>query len=177
MRAIIGIDPGYNGAIALISENGVLRRCIDTPMINADTYNEDEMALIICDAYITSDNLFGYIEDTLTPVYRTRDGKKGQNVKSVKMAALGLGIWRGIFSGLGIKYKIVHPKTWESIAFSGLPKKMSNKDKGKSRLVCEQVFPDLQIDVEGKFLDGRADAALIARYGWEKQNGQTLPSH
>lgn len=151
---ILGIDPGKKGAITLLNPDGTLKWCED---ISED---EDQTAVIIEDAASVKGQIFCYIEDTVTP--------KWQNIKALKTQNVNLGILRGMVRMAEIPYKMVHPKTWQSVIFKGLP---TAKDKSRSFFVCRNLFPDIKLCRSNRKTpeyDGRADSACIAYYGFYK---------
>jgi crossover junction endodeoxyribonuclease RuvC len=71
------------------------------------------------------------------------------------------GLVDGVLAGLGIPTTYVTPQSWKRAA--GL-----TSDKSAVRLRAAQLFPDMAKHFARVKDDGRAEAALIARYGVTK---------
>ncbi|KPL07307.1 hypothetical protein AMJ86_04745 [bacterium SM23_57] len=88
----------------------------------------------------------------------------GQGVTGMFRFGQNLGQWQGILAGLGYDYTMVTPQVWKKQA--GLIKAA----KGDSVELARTLWPD-STDFKYKTADeGRAEAALIARYGWLQLN-------
>ncbi len=74
---------------------------------------------------------------------------------------VGFGVWLGVLSTLGLSYTRVRPAIWKRALGLG-------KDKEASRLRVQQLFPGA--DLRRKKDHGRAEALLLAVYGWRIQH-------
>ena len=89
----------------------------------------------------------------------------GQGVTGMFRFGQNLGQWQGLLSGLQLPYTMVTPQAWKKQA--GLIK----SPKGASIILARQLWPENSEDFKYKTADeGRAEAALIARYGWMQLN-------
>lgn len=147
---IIGIDPGLTGAIAVLHEDGTVRTVADMPTIADGTakgamldYHELRpllSSLGAVHAYVEHQQVFPH------------DGKVG---------AFRLGrCYEGLLAALAMRevpYTAVRPLTWKD-AFG-----LRGKEKEAARALAQRWYPAVKL---GAKTAGRADALLIARYGW-----------
>ena len=152
--AIIGIDPGLTGALAVI--NGELAYILDTPSgkVNGKTaYFEAEMG----------DLLDGIVDANRSDFHvfiERQQAMKGQGVSSTFRTGYGYGLWRGLIAGLNLQLTEVSPASWKKAV--GLP---TGSDKNASRKRAQELFPQLTRDLARVKDHGRADALLIAEHG------------
>lgn len=160
---IIGIDPGLSGAIALIDINEappmVFRRCSvwDMPTVKGKTRGRDlnvEELLTIA--------MYHYDLDLIVmekPVL----ARPGEGRGSIGKFGYTTGLTEGIYRGFNheVEFILVSPQKWKG--HFGL----LGKDKNASRaLARERFFEDRDL-FKRKKDDGRAEAALMALYGFE----------
>jgi len=150
----IGIDPGLNGAIAVIDPDGKLH-LEDTPVLLPDPkkgkreYDEAGMRRCLASWFVI---------DEAKAVIEKQQAFPGQGVSSTFRTGMGYGIWRGLLAGLQIPYEIVGPRTWKK----EMLKDMDQSSKASSLLKAKQLFPTADITL--KKHDGRAEALLMAEY-------------
>ena len=160
---IIGIDPGLNGAVVVLCSNGTWKEWFDIPIIETKErkkkkrdFDSDEMAHLVRGLNATV-----YIEKQQT---RPKEGRS-----STYKTGRSMGLWEGILAALVLPHFFVTARTWQKVMYKGV----IGESKDRSLLACENLYPDLPIfGPRGGFKDGRADAALIARYGWLKERGK-----
>ncbi len=148
----IGIDPGLRGAIVLMDNDDVVA-VYDMPTRPKITKGKSE----VCPAslneileeikHISPVHLFAIVE--LVNGF-------GQGAASAFNFGEGFGILKACLECNHIAYTTVTPGKWQKKA--GL----IGKDKDYNRTLCKQLYPDLDL---GAKVAGRADAALIARFG------------
>lgn len=159
----IGIDPGLDGAVAVISEGihgnaqgKTQYNLYDIPVLNVKSgkknkrqYNIAEMVKII--------SLHKYQESVvaLEKVHSMPD----QGVASMFSMGEGLGIWKGIVTALELPITHVTPQAWKKVMMAGM-----GKEKDASRQRAIQLFPQLADQLNLKKHHGRADALLIAEF-------------
>lgn len=155
---VLGIDPGFGGAVACIFPDGYLANVIDTPTVQVKgktQYVEDEMRSIL-DVFRGSAPAIAVIEIV--------GAMPGQGVTSMFRFGMGWGLWRGMLKGLGIDYVGYRPQEWK--AHFGL-----TRDKGASRKLAAELWP-YKADMFARVKDhGRAEAALIAEFHRRKLYG------
>ena len=141
---ICGIDPGAKGAIALLYED--FQEVHDMPMLGKEV-NGSKVAALLTEfkpdhIFLEQINAFG--------MGRTSAFNFGR----------GYGILQGVFQTLKISYTLVTPQKWKKTY--GL-----SKEKDQSRLLATRLYPNLADQFVRVKDDGRAEALLIALYGWK----------
>jgi crossover junction endodeoxyribonuclease RuvC len=92
----------------------------------------------------------------------------GQGVTGMFRFGQNLGQWQGLLAGMGLDYTMVTPQAWKRQA--GL----IGADKVDSVVLARKFWPEHSDMFKYKTADeGRAEAALIARYGWMQQDGKS----
>ena len=151
----VGVDLGLNGAIALIQDGDVTlwdmpvfevrkgiktKRHYDIPAIKTIMAQFKAESSLIC------------IEDG--------QAMPGQGSVSMMSIGRGLGTWEGLLTGMGLPYRLVHPKTWQKgVGF------VTGNPKGQAYEIACRLYPHLKFKTKrGKIIDGRCDAVLIATY-------------
>lgn len=141
----IGIDPGKNGGIAVL-----------TPEIGG----------VIAEAY-------KYSDDKLIDVIKTHEGKARacierasarphQGVVSMFSFGQSYGTIKGILQALEVPYTTVTPQRWKKTL-------QVTKDKGTSIDKAKELYPGVNLLASPrcrKDHDGMAEALLIATYGY-----------
>jgi crossover junction endodeoxyribonuclease RuvC len=154
---IIGIDPGLDGAIAILTAQGV--ELFDTPTVTVKKssgkgtkreYDVSAMRVIL-------DGRQNHMV-----VIEKSQAFPDQGAVSNFSTGHGYGLWRGLIVGLGLGYEAVSPRTWKKAM--GL-----DSDKKRSILLAKQLFPataDQYKLPRGRVdsLDGRAEALLMAEW-------------
>ena len=84
----------------------------------------------------------------------------GQGVRSMFTCGLGFGVWLGLLAAVQLPYTRVRPGVWKKALGLG-------PDKEPARLRAMQWFPSA--DLRRKKDHGRAEAILLAWYGWQHQ--------
>ena len=153
--AYIGIDPGLDGAVAFVFDDGA-PLVFDTPTLRVGSgkvtrrvYNPQAMAEIIASC---SNRRHVFIEDV--------HSMPGQGVASTFTFGVGFGTWLGILAALGLSYDRVPPQRWKRAMLDGM-----GHDKDASRVRAIQLFPAVADQLGLKKHDGRAEALLLAEYG------------
>lgn len=148
--AILGIDPGLSGALALYDVDGLLE-IVDIPTLQLKTKRVvDEYALArIVDAWS------GRIREVWLEQVGTRPGEGAVGAFTF---GRGYGVLRGICAANFLPIVDVTPAAWK-----GAMKVRGNKDE--SRLRASALLPRHAHLWPLKKHDGRAEAALIALHG------------
>ena len=140
----LGVDPGKDGAIALLSSDGKLMEIIDMPYLLETTRGIFEPA-----AHITFP-CFAALE--------AQQAMPKQGVSSTFTTGQGFGRLEGLLTGLQIPYEVVRPQRW--MREMGIP---VGADKRKHVEVAQSMYPLAPLTgPRGKLLDGRGDALLLA---------------
>lgn len=151
MSYSVGIDPGIQGALALL-RGEVLVEVVDMPVVTVSKtkkqVNPAEVARIIR-AWRRAASPTIYVESVAS--------MPGQGVSSMFSFGVGFGMVQGVIAALDLPIVLVTPVSWKRRA--GL----LGKDKDMSRTLAQRLYPGAPL---GRKKDvGRADAILIALYG------------
>lgn len=152
MSALMGIDPGLTGAIAVIAQNRIeLHDCPVVTVGEKRMYNPAAMAMLLRSYQELHPQLLVGLEKV--------HSMPGQGVVSSFGFGEGFGIWEGILASLCIPHQLITPQSWKQSMMAGQP-----KSKETSRLVVQRLFPEMGDRLQLKKDHGRADALLIAEY-------------
>jgi len=174
-KYIIGIDPGKNGAIALLSNDGSILETFVMPSI-ANELDTNELNNIIKSRDAESIECV-YIEKV--------HALFGSSASSTFTFGRVCGIIEGVVVANGLKYIMVEPKVWQKELFQGIPEKRKpskiNKKgieikgrldtKAMAEIACSRLFPNEKFtasEKSKKYHDGKGDAVLIGEYGRRK---------
>ena len=155
MTAIIGIDPGQTGGMALLVR-GQVDSLYDMPVSSrlhgkGQQIDAAELASMLRGAMLENPGLVAHVEAV--------SAMPGQGVSSMFRFGESLGIILGVIGALGIPFRWVTPQKWKKAA--GL----IGKDKDAARTLAIQLHPECADRLTRKKDVGRADALLIARFG------------
>lgn len=149
MKAVLGVDPGLRGGIALLHGDGriggvwSLGDC-NAPWELVDTVRTVTRALRLaggCQAYLEK---VGYIPG---------DGGKG-----LATFMRLVGILEGAFLALGVEVIEVYPQLWQAKLEC-----LSRGDKNVTKARAKALFPEYE-----RMTHAVADALLIAAYGQQR---------
>ena len=163
--ASIGIDPGLNGALAVLTADGTLEALWDTPTLTLRTsrgsrQEYDVSGLVALLAPYGGPQTHVMIEEA--------QAMPGQGTRSMFTIGVGFGVWLGILAALALPHMRVRPHIWKKALGLG-------QDKEASRLRAMQLFPSAAL--RRKKDHGRAEALLLAFYGqWAFRTAQALPT-
>ena len=145
----MGCDPGLSGAISFYyPEHQMQIACYDMPV---DTNGVDAYALAKIVRQFMPDVAF---------VERVHSMPK-QGVSSTFTFGEAYGTAKGVFAAIGIQIKLVSPRVWKG-EFE------LSKDKNESLEMARMLWPDCAHFTRKKD-NGRAEAALLAMYGYKSQ--------
>lgn len=154
MKAIIGIDPGKSGALAVIFDGNVLNTMIMPVAGNAIDINA--LAIFIHARQVEfGDSLIAYIEKV--------GAMPGQGVTSMFSFGFSTGIIHGILGAYHIPTYIVAPQTWKKVVLAD-----TKKDKDAAIQYCRRVYPNVSLLATERCKkphDGLADSICIATHG------------
>lgn len=158
---VVGVDPGLTGAVASIDNTGGGILFYDTPTLQVKS-GKSYKNVIDMPAAVR-------ILQELKPTYLVIEkvqampggGERSMGATSAFNFGMGFGIWLGIIAAMKIPYEQVHPATWKAKLMAGM-----TKDKDASRLRAMQIYPDVADRLNLKKHHGRADALLLATYGF-----------
>ncbi len=162
-KSFLGIDPGQTGCLAIIqmSDGGNTNIRFYDPLLfevklgkkTKHEYDIVSMSSALCE--------FSKLEKETTCVLEKVSAMPGQGVTSMFNFGMGYGIWRGLLAAYGISHTLVHPMTWKKAIMRDMP-----KEKDAARLRASQLYPQVADQLSRKKDIGRADALLLAHYGF-----------
>lgn len=144
---IIGIDPGMNGAIAVLELTGpsVFKFAAHTETDIAEQLN----LAVECRDF----PVFVYLEQSF-PMPK-------QGVSSTFKFGQGYGFLRGLLIAFEIPFETVRPAKWQ-----GALGCLSRGDKNVTKAKAQELFPNIKVT------HAIADALLIAEYGRRQRLGK-----
>ena len=148
----MGIDPGVNGAYAVLLGNGEFWGCDELPRF-AKMVNAVE---------------FSGVLNSLRPatVLSEKVGAMPkQGVSSTFVFGTAYGVCIGCVAGFGAPINFVTPAKWKAHF------RLNNKPKDAARELAIRLYPVAAPLLKLKKHVGRADAILMARYAWDMDNG------
>ena len=157
-RAYIGIDPGLNGAIAIIQYDGQAIAILPTPISGKEIDARKIVEWLTYRTTLKSQKVIACIEKV--------GAFPGQGVVSMFKFGFVTGILHGVFRTLEIPLYVVTPQAWKKEILAGT-------DKSKQACIdwCLRTYPNvnlLRTTRSHKHNDGMADALAIATYAKHK---------
>lgn len=148
---VLGIDPGYKGAIALYDGDRIV--VADMPIVKGQVRGNDLNYVGLGDLVSTQFSMADH-------AYVEQVGAMGsqQGASSVFKFGSVYGAVIAVVAFNHIPYTLVSPAKWKGDI--GL-----NRDKEKSRARALQLFPKDAKYFSRKLDEGRAEASLLAWYG------------
>jgi hypothetical protein len=157
----IGIDPGLDGAIAVICEGAIT--LLDTPTVsNGKKRDMDLYAIVRLLRGLTN------CQDAMA-VIESVHSMPGQGVSSTFSFGKGFGMWLGILASLGVPHQSVAPQTWKKVMLAD-----GGKEKDASRVKAMQCYPQIADQLSRKKDHGRADALLMAAWAQRVVRGASM---
>ena len=153
---VLGIDPGVSGAWAVYDTGTATIYAADAPTVGKDL-DAASFAAEIAKWQPTS------------AVIERVGSMPGQGLSSTFRFGVAYGVVQGVVAALRIRVEFVTPAKWK--AYYGLSSALSpgparKKDlKEKSRERALHLWPERSDLFRRKKDDGRAEAALLAKYG------------
>ena len=147
--AVLGVDPGKTGALALTVANELVA-VEDMPTIDKRV-NATVLAKLVDD--------WCYQHGIRLAVIENVHAMPKQGISSAFNFGRGLGVVEGIVLAKAIPVTFVSPAKWKAdMALAG-------KDKGASRQLATDTWPTWADAFKRVKDDGRAEAALMAKWG------------
>lgn len=152
---ILGIDVGISGAVALL-DGGKLVEVHDMPTVTKTVGGKKKKRI---DARALYQILqFEKLEHAFVEIVTARPG---QGVSSMFAFGQASGIAEAIAWVMTPDVTGVRPNTWKK-HFD-----LIGRDKGASRALASQIWPDMSDKFKRVKDDGRAEAALIGLWGYQ----------
>ena len=148
MTVQIGIDPGASGALVAVKDDRIVDYLDMPTIVTGKSRDLDAYAI---HAWIVEQ---GHAHITIEHV----QGVQGSGATSAFNFGKGFGVLLGIVVASNRPHTLVRPQRWTKDLAVG-------SDKGAHRLAAQRLHPD-NADLFARVKDdGRADAALLARWG------------
>lgn len=176
----IGIDPGKEGAIAVLNSDGACIEVIPTPIIAPTgkgskkgrpeydlTAARDVLIRWRRAASLAGVGLFVTVEK-LQPMPMQKGGTIANFNRGVSLG------WAWMLTALGVPCQLVVPRKWQKAMHAGTS---GDDTKQKSIAAAKRLFPNVDLKRTARSRtdhDGIAEALLLARYGFLTQRS-TLP--
>jgi len=147
---IMGIDPGFSGALAVLDDNLKIEFVMDMPIIMVGKRRELDEAKL-------ADIFRRWRNKPMTVGLEKSQTMPNQGVVSSGRYMASYGFLRGLCVGNVIPYHLIRPQSWKKTMMPDM-----DREKGASIQKVMQIYPDLSLT---RIKDhGIADAILIARY-------------
>ena len=150
---VLGIDPGANGALAVV-EGGRLVDLVDMPTMTVKRGSREVREV--------NAPALGAVLENLQPIDAAMleqvGAMPGQGVSSMFAFGRAVGVLEGALGAAKIPYTRIPPQEWQR----GM-RVRGGKDGARERAMA--LFPARAADFDRKKDDGRADAGVIAAYG------------
>lgn len=159
-HTVVGIDPGLKGGIAFYNSGNLLAYrtpTVSTPFVKKGKKStREDMNLLKCKEFLEFTTIAHVFLEQVSAM-------PGQGITGMFRFGQNLGQWQGLIIGLGLEYTLVRPQTWKKHM------NLIGAQKGDSVEVAREIFPANDIEFKFKTADeGRAEASLIAKYGWDQ---------
>ena len=159
---VIGIDPGLTGSLAMIGHRGVFEAIHDMPVMQRgggksfvkNQVNGSQLEELLSGWLANEDKnaIHFFIE---TPI-----AFPGQQVAVTASTFLTAGLIEGVIQARHYPHTLVRPQDWKKAL--GLT---SNKEQARARAI--RLYPEAAPLLSRVKDHNRAEALLIARYGWD----------
>lgn len=155
MSFIIGIDPGANGAVAILdNKTGDLVQVFDMPSVEITIGGKNKKRVA---PYLLTEELRLYNVHGTRAIVENVSAMPGQGVTSMFAFGHAFGLALGVLAGMGITADLVTPAKWKRDL-------KVNPGKDGSRLLAMTLWPDKAGEFKRVKDDGRAEAALLAHW-------------
>jgi crossover junction endodeoxyribonuclease RuvC len=162
---IIGIDPGITGAVAAIDHHG-MQAVEDMPFMEKSSSKGKATVRNQINAAALADLLRRLTIDYETNaimVFIERVGSmQGQGVATMFSIGHSCGMIEGVVAALRLPHRLITPGEWKKAM--KLPR---GGDKNEARALAQRLYPQAPLQLVKHH--NRAEAILIARYGYEVQ--------
>jgi crossover junction endodeoxyribonuclease RuvC len=151
----LGIDPGAEGAIAVLDDDGRLVAVADMPTIELRVGKTNRERVSPAGLRTL---LLEHADCTICAVEKV-GGMTGQSASASFTFGYACGLLEGVLAALLMPVAPVTPQAWKKSA--GIA-----AGKGAAREAAMRTWPAQAHLFARKKDDGRAEASLIARHGW-----------
>lgn len=165
---IIGIDPGVDGAISVVTAEGRFVSVVDLPTMLANKtgtkrqVNVAELARTLRQVILENPDCMAIVERvTAMPSIPGANGeRRGMGAASAFMFGKCCGHIEGVLAALGIPVEFVTPTQWKRAM-------NLSADKEAARAFAQSIYPTAPLGL--KKHHGRAEALLVAKWYADRQ--------
>jgi len=163
---VIGIDPGLTGAIAMVDHRGM--RCLhDMPVMarsagSASVTNQVNAAAL---AQLLQEITAGEDKNAIIVLLERVAGMPKQAMGSTFSLGFTAGLIEGVVAARGYPHELVTAPVWKKHHGIRAPKQPAIA-KEQARTLAQRYYPEAELHLVKHH--NRAEALLIARYGYEK---------
>jgi crossover junction endodeoxyribonuclease RuvC len=161
---VIGIDPGLSGALAVFdAKTRKIHAIVDMPVTQRGSKKTLDIYALADTIRIFSDELkLAVLEDVSAMTYVNAEGEvRGQGAAASFSFGKTMGVVEGVLAVFGIPILYVKPAVWKMAV--GV-----SSSKSSSLALARKVFPESVAFFALRKHDGRAEAALLARFGADR---------
>lgn len=166
MSRILGIDPGINGACALLDTDEKSVEVIDLPTLGEGKQREIDAAWLY--GWVLrgcADHAFIELVTAMPSTPDAKGQRRGMGAASAFKFGFATGQLRAVLQCSRVPFSLITPATWKkSYGLKG-------PDKEKSRQLALRLFPQAAGDLKRKLDHQRAESILIANYGAKLHHG------
>ena len=155
---IIGIDPGLEGALGMLSTSGLVDMQ-DMPVMPRSAGGTVKQQVNAAALHtLLREWVNGHDKNEFIVFFELVNAMPAQGSASTFSLGHTSGIIEGVVCAAGLAHEIITPQTWKKHFKLG-------KDKDAARALAQRYYP--QASLARKKDHNRAEALLISRYGWE----------
>jgi hypothetical protein len=168
MKTYVGIDPGKDGAIAILYPNGAIKT-ICTPKIGTE-YDKGRMFSILTDIVQESEGRCHFVLENI-------NGHVAQGRSTAFVMGIGKGLWEMALIAAKAPHTLVASQSWQKVAWQGVPpvkipckqnkSGVKTDSKATSLIAAKRLFPNVDLRKSARATtphDGIVDALLMAEY-------------
>ena len=162
---ILGIDPGLDGAVAVIGPAGVQAHLVPTLAASRGGKRRFDVAAML--ALMEAHPVELAVIEAVGPMPR-------QGVAGVFRFGEGYGLWLGLLAALRVPHRAVRPQAWKKVVLAG-----TARDKAAAIEFARRRFPRVSLLATPRSRvphDGLADALALAEYGRLALGGRPGPA-
>lgn len=152
MNLYLGVDPGLDGALAILTEDGRLMRVHDMPTLEDGPKGRRTIAAPLLATLIAKAGVVRAIVEKVAT-------RPGEGAVGAFAFGRGVGVLHGIFAAFDIPVVLITPQAWRK------HHNLSKEAKDASRSKAIALWPDKAELFALKKWDGRAEACLLTLAG------------
>lgn len=160
---ILSVDPGVNGALALYKISTKVIHISDMPLRNGQVSPEGVAVIVDIFKSIAGPNqIHAAVENVSSMPRQAGSFNFGRSA----------GVVHGVLGALAVSMELVSPNAWKgAMGLRKLPGETQEQNKTRARALAIELWPEQAGQFKRVKDDGRAEAALLARYfankkGW-----------